>query len=146
MSIKEVKEQLRKLYEEIASPFTKDYIKEYNVKQLIPECLVELHKKISIPFANLAFGLIGVPLGLMVRRGGRMVGLGVGVALIIFYYIILTVGEKLAKTGSIHPFLGAWAPNIITSLIGVFLIIRTVREVPLRSLKLIRVLFPSESK
>lgn len=145
MSIKEVRAGLKRLYEENASPVTKDYIKEYNTKQLIPEYRVELYKKISIPFANLAFGLIGVPLGLIVRRGGRMVGLGVGVALIIFYYVILTAGEKLAKTGSIQPFLGAWTPNIITGIIGIILIIRTVREVPLRSMKLINMLFPSDS-
>jgi len=146
MSIKELKTELKRIYKETESSVTVDYVKEYNLKYLIPEYNLEFYKKLSIPFANLAFGLIGVPLGLMVRRGGRMIGLGVGVALIIVYYVILTAGEKLAKSSAIPPFLGAWTPNIIIGIIGIVLIIKTVREAPIRSFALINRLFPSEPK
>ncbi len=113
-------------------------LKEY----LIPNYLVELHKKFSIPFACLVFGLIGVPVGLIVRRGGRLVGLGVGVGIITLYYILLTAGEKLAQTSLYTPFLGAWTPNILTFIAGVILVIRTIRETPIRSLALVNRLFP----
>lgn len=146
MSIKELKNELKKIYEETESPLTLAYVKEFNLKRLIPEYRVELYKKISIPFANLAFGLIGVPLGLMVRRGGRMVGLGVGVGLIIVYYVILTAGEKLAKTVMFPPFLGAWTPNILMALAGVALIVKTIREAPIHTLGIINKLFPKESE
>ncbi len=146
MSIKEIKNELNKIYQETESPLTLAYVKEFNLKKLIPEYRVELYKKISIPFANLAFGLIGVPLGLMVRRGGRMVGLGVGVGLIIVYYVILTAGEKLAKTVMFPPFLGAWTPNILMALAGIILIVKTIHEAPIHTLSIINKLFPKESE
>jgi len=144
MSMKEVKDELKKLNEELQSPLTRDYVKEYIQKYQLNEYLVELYKKVSIPFASLIFGLIGVPLGLIVRRGGRMVGLGVGVALIIVYYVLLTIGERLGKAGVYPPFLGAWTPNILIGIAGIILTIRTIREAPIRTSKLISKLFPKE--
>lgn len=146
MSMKEIKENLKKFEEELASPVTADYVKNYIKKYQINEYKVELYKKISIPFANLAFGLIGVPLGLFVRKGGRMVGLGVGVGMIIVYYVILTIGEKVSKAGIYPPFLGAWTPNIVIGIAGIILIIRTIREMPIHSIKLLDKLFPSEQR
>jgi len=144
MSMKEVKDELKKLNEELQSPLTRDYVKEYIQKYQLNEYLVELYKKVSIPFASLIFGLIGVPLGLIVRRGGRMVGLGVGVALIIVYYVLLTIGERLGKAGVYPPFLGAWTPNILIGIAGIILTIRTIREAPIRTSKFISKLFPKE--
>jgi lipopolysaccharide export LptBFGC system permease protein LptF len=146
MSIKEVKERLKKLHGDLESPKISQETKRYIRKYLINEHLVELYKKAAIPFACLAFGLIGVPVGLLVRRGGRMVGLGVGVGLIIIYYVLLTAGEKLAKVGIYPPILGAWTPNILTSVAGIILIIKTVRETPVRSSRLINKLFPPRTQ
>jgi len=145
MSMKEIKQGLKGLNEQLESPKTGQETKSYIQKYLIPEHRVEFHKKVSIPLACLAFGLIGVPLGLMVRRGGRMVGLGVGVGLITLYYVALTAGEKLAKVSAYPPLLGAWTPNILTSVAGIILIIRTVRETPIRSSRFINKLFPPKT-
>ena len=143
MSIKEVRAGLKKYRAELKSPKTRLETKRYIRKYLISEYLVEFYKKFSIPFACLALGVIGVPVGLMVRKGGRMIGLGVGVGIITMYYVVLTAGEKAAKVGVYPPSLGAWTPNIITLVVGIILVIRTIRETPLRSSKLIDKLFPS---
>ncbi len=142
MSIKEIREEVKKFREELASSNTGAEKKKYIQKRFIPRYLVELHKKFSIPFACLAFGLVGVPIGLIVRRGGRMVGLGVGVGVITLYYVFLTAGAKIAEANVGPPFLGGWGPNILTSIAGIILIIRTVREAPIHSSKLINKLFP----
>ena len=144
MSIKQVKHHLAEFNKQLKSPRISESRKEYIRKVKLNEYKVELYKKTAIPFACLAFGLIGVPIGLMVRRGGRMVGLGVGFGLIIIYYVFLTGGEKAAKVGVFSPFLGAWTPNILTSVAGIILIIKTIREVPLRSSRLINKLFPPQ--
>ena len=153
MSIKEIKETIRGFREElklptageenaavkaVTGPARKKRLREY----FIPMYRVEYWKKFSIPFACLAFGLIGVPLGLIVRRGGRMVGLGVGLGIITLFYVLLTAGEKIARMGGLPPFLGAWIPNILTCVMGTILIIRTIRETPIRSSDLINKLFP----
>jgi len=142
MSIEEIKDKIRGYREELASPTTGSARKKRVKKSLLPEYRVELHKKFSIPFACLAFGLVGVPVGLIVRRGGRMVGLGVGLGIITLYYVFLMGGERIADAGIGPPFLGGWAPNILTCIAGIILIIRTVKEAPIHSLRLINKLFP----
>lgn len=90
--------------------------------------LVEYHKKFSIPFACLAFGLIGVPLGLMVRRSGKMVGFGIGLGLILVYYLLLQFGQDTGRRGLFPPGLSIWLPNIAIGAIGVGFAIRAILE------------------
>ena len=94
---------------------------------------VEYHKKFSIPFACLAFGLMGVPLGLMVKHGGRMIGFGVGLAVILVYYLLLQVGQSMGLNGIISPALAMWLPNIVVGIFGVVLSIRMIGEGTLRT-------------
>lgn len=144
MSIKELKEKIKKFRAEMAGLPADSGRRKVIEKTWLPEYSVELHKKFSIPFACLAFGLIGVPVGLIVRRGGRMVGLGVGLGVITLYYVFLMGGERIADAGIGPPFLGGWASNILTCTAAIILIIRTVREAPLHSSRLIDKLFPSK--
>jgi len=146
MSMKELKEKLKEFNGKLESPRISQEAKRQIRERLIPEYLVEYYKKISIPFACLVFGLVGVPAGLMVRRGGRMVGLGVGVGLLTMYYVVLTAGEKIAKVGAYPPFLGAWTPNIITAVVGTILLIRTIRETPIRSSRFINRFFAPDNR
>ena len=86
--------------------------------------LVELHKKISIPFACLAFTFIGVPLGMAVRKGGKAIGFGISLALIFIYYLLLVLGEMLGEKGTINQFVALWIPNFTLIIIGIVLSIR----------------------
>jgi len=89
---------------------------------------VEYQQKFSIPFACFVFGLIGVPLGIIVRRSGKMVGLGIGLVMIIVYYVLLEVGKNIGKQGIMPPFFALWLPNFVIGIGGIFLIIRAVFE------------------
>ena len=80
---------------------------------------VEYYKKFSIPFACIVFGLIGVPLGLIVRKSGKMVGFGIGNGLILVYYLLLQFGQNTGRSGILSPALSMWLPNIIIGLGGV---------------------------
>ncbi len=89
---------------------------------------VEIEKKYSIAFACLVFILIGAPIGMMTRA--HSVGIGFAISTIIFvvYYISLYGGEELADRMIISPFIGMWISNIIFTIIGIYLIIYSVRE------------------
>lgn len=89
---------------------------------------VEIHKKYAIAFACLIFVLIGVPIGMMTKTSG--VGMAFSVSSIIFmiYYTFLTVGEDLADKGFISPFISMWIANIIFGILGIFLVISSVKE------------------
>jgi len=94
---------------------------------------VEYHKRFSIPFACLAFGLIGVPLGLIVKRSGKMVGFGIGLGLILVYYLLLQLGQDTGRNGVLSPSFAMWLPNIVIGLLGVGLSARTILEEKLQA-------------
>ena len=99
-----------------------------NEQKQVNRYLVEIHKKYSIPAACIIFVLVGAPLGVMARRGGWTVGLGIGFVFFLIYWAFLIGGEKLADRGIIPPFWAMWAPNIFIGSVGIYLIIQTVRE------------------
>jgi lipopolysaccharide export system permease protein len=90
--------------------------------------LVEIHKKYAIAIACLIFVLIGAPIGIMTKTSG--VGMAFSVSALIFmvYYAILTGGEDLADRGVISPFIAMWISNIILGIIGIYLVIVSVKE------------------
>jgi len=91
--------------------------------------LVEIYKKYSIPFACIVFVLIGAPLGIMARRGNIAVGGGISLIFFIIYWIFLIGGEELADRDMLSPFLSMWLANFIVGAFGLYLLIRTAKEV-----------------
>ena len=90
---------------------------------------VEIQKKFAIPFACLAFGIMGLPLGITNRRGGKSSGFSLSIGIIVLYYVAYTNGEFLAASGRVHPFIGVWGANVIMVAAGIWLIGRANREI-----------------
>ena len=84
---------------------------------------VDLHMKYSIPFTGLIFVLLGVPLGLRVRRGNKATGVIISIVLVLFYYILLSTTRSFGRGGMLMPWLAAWAPNIFFGILGVFIML-----------------------
>ena len=99
-----------------------------NFDRQIDQYMVEIHKKYSIPMACLVFVLIGVPLGIMARRGGFGTAATLSLGFFVLYYACLIGGEKLADRGILSPFTGMWSANIIISMMGLYLTVRVARE------------------
>jgi LPS export ABC transporter permease LptG len=94
---------------------------------------VEIHKKFAIPFACIAFGILGLPLGITNRRGGKSSGFSLSIAIVVFYYVMISNGEQLAANGKIPAWLGMWGANLILLAVGIFLLSRANRDVAVRS-------------
>ncbi len=90
--------------------------------------MVEVHKKYSIPFACLVFILVGAPLGIMSRKGGMAVGLGLSLGFFIIYWAFLIGGEELADRGLIPAFWAMWSANILIGIAGIYILVRSARE------------------
>ena len=103
---------------------------------------VEIHKKYSIPFACIVFVFIGAPLGIMAHRGNMAVGGGISLVFFIIYWIFLIGGEELADRDMLSPFLSMWLANFIVGGFGLYLLIRTVREVSIINLNSLLKLIP----
>jgi LPS export ABC transporter permease LptG len=89
---------------------------------------VEMNKMFAIPFACIVFGILGLPLGITNRRGGKSSGFSLSIAIILIYYVMINNGEHLADTGKIGPAVAMWAPNVVLLAIGIYLLIRANRD------------------
>ncbi|HDI00343.1 MAG TPA: YjgP/YjgQ family permease [Firmicutes bacterium] len=85
---------------------------------------VELHKKYSIPAACIVFVLVGMPLGIRVRRGGLGVGFGLSVGFFVLYWAFLIGGEELADRMLVSPWAMMWAPDLLIGALGIYLLLR----------------------
>ncbi|MBC8394671.1 MAG: LPS export ABC transporter permease LptF [Deltaproteobacteria bacterium] len=94
--------------------------------------LVELHEKFAIPFACFALGILAVPLGMLQISATRSFGLVLGLTFFLLYYLMLTIGWTLGESGVYPPVLGMWTPNIVMGSIGIYLLVRTANERPVR--------------
>jgi len=88
---------------------------------------VEWWKKFAIPFASLVFVLLGVPLGILTRRGGAGVSLAISFGIFLVYWVCLISGETLAERLLLPPFWAMWAPNVIFLGVGLALLAAQVR-------------------
>lgn len=90
--------------------------------------IMEIYKKISYSFSSLIFILIGVPLGLLARRGEKTVGFTLSAVVITAYYLLQLGGEALTIKGLLFPSLGIWLPNIVFGAVGPALIFWTAEQ------------------
>jgi LPS export ABC transporter permease LptF/LPS export ABC transporter permease LptG len=88
---------------------------------------VEIHRRLSFPFACISFALLAVPLGARPRRGGRAAGFLITLILITGYYLMFTIGAGLARQGALPVWAGIWSANALTAALGLFLLPRLDR-------------------
>jgi LPS export ABC transporter permease LptG/LPS export ABC transporter permease LptF len=89
---------------------------------------VEIHKKFAIPVACLVFALVGLPLGITNRRGGRGSGFAMSLAIILGYYLLFNTGENWAEDGRVAPALAMWLPNALLAIFGAGFFFRREQE------------------
>jgi len=83
---------------------------------------IELHRRFAFPTACLVLMLVGVPLGMNSRRGGKGAGFVVTLGLVFAYYFLWIIGLGLARQNKISPVLGIWGANILFAVAGLVLI------------------------
>lgn len=79
------------------------------------------HKMFAVGVAVIIMFLIGAPFGAIVRKGGLGLPVVIGVVLFLFYYVLSTSLEKVARKGEFDPFLAGWLASFILAPIGLFL-------------------------
>ncbi len=83
------------------------------------QALIEVHKKLAIPFACFAFALVGIPLAQSLRRAGRGGGFAFSLLILLGYYLLLSTGETWAADGRLPPAAAMWLPNVLLIALGV---------------------------
>ena len=84
--------------------------------------LIELHKRFAYPAACIVLMLVGVPLGVTSRRGGKSSAWVFTILLVVLYYSLSLVGIALGRQNWIPAFLAVWSANILFAVGGIFLL------------------------
>ena len=97
-------------------------IKEHAGSRDQKRYLIELNNRFSYPAACLVLMLVGVPLGVVSRRGGKSSGFVFTLLLVILYYILSYTGVALARQDKMPVILAVWLANALFAVVGVFLL------------------------
>ena len=83
---------------------------------------IELHNRFAFPAACLVLMLVGVPLGVASRRGGKSSGFVFTILLVFVYYFLSSTGIALGHQNRLPAFLAVWSANLLFALVGTFLL------------------------
>jgi lipopolysaccharide export system permease protein len=108
--------------------------------QMRREIRLELQRRFALPFACLVFALAGVPLGMQNQRSGKAGGYSLAIGVIIFYYILLSIGKNLGEKGLIDSFSAMWTPNIVFTVFGLYAFRMAAEERPLPLVQRFRII------
>lgn len=102
-------------------------IQEFKQKHIILFPLfTELHRKITLSFSCLIFILIGFSLGNITKKGGKSIGFGVSLIVIIVYYLLLISATAISLSGKAPIAITMWMPNILFFVTGIILLRKSV--------------------
>jgi LPS export ABC transporter permease LptG/LPS export ABC transporter permease LptF len=84
--------------------------------------LIEMYNRFAFPVACLVLMLLGVPLGVSSRRGGKSAGFVFTILLVFVYYFLSSTGMALGHQSRLPAFLAVWTANILFAGAGTFLL------------------------
>lgn len=88
---------------------------------------IEMEKRYAYPTACLVLVLIGVPLGLSSKRGGKSAGFVLTIFLVFVYYFFSSTGTALARQEKLPVAVGVWAANGTFAVVGLLLLRQMTR-------------------
>lgn len=94
----------------------------------ILELKTNYYFKFAIPLTPLVFIFIAVPLAIRPQRSTSMLGMGLALLIVLIYYVLFTVGQKLGSVGALPPIIAAWGPNVLLAVIGGWLMYKRDRN------------------
>src|SRR5712692_3757330 len=89
---------------------------------------IEFHRRFALPTACIVLALVGFPLGLSAKKGGKSAGFVLTIILVFAYYFVSLTGVSLARQGKISPGLGVWLANLVCLGVAAFLLWRSERR------------------
>jgi LPS export ABC transporter permease LptG/LPS export ABC transporter permease LptF len=90
--------------------------------------LIEYHRRLALPTACIVLALVGIPLGLSSKKGGKSSGFVLTILLVFLYYSISLIGVSFARQGRLSPAAGVWLADLAFLAGGVFLLWQSERR------------------
>ena len=90
--------------------------------------LIEYHRRLALPTACIVLALVGIPLGLSSKKGGKSSGFVLTILLVFLYYSLSLIGVSFAKQGRLSPAAGVWLADFVFLAGGIFLLWQSERR------------------
>jgi len=84
--------------------------------------LLILHTRYAASLAPLLLVLVAVPIGILVRRGSRLAGLGAALPPLLIYLVSYFVFQGLGDKNRVSPLVAAYAPDVFLAVLAILLI------------------------
>ncbi|MDR3267301.1 MAG: LptF/LptG family permease [Tannerella sp.] len=109
--------------ETMTSPQLSEFIDRQKKRGIgnIQKFEIEYHKRIANAFSYFILTVIGVSLSSRKKKGGMGLNIGIGLGLSFSYILFMTVTSSFAVSGMVSPMIACWIPNIIYTLIAIYL-------------------------
>jgi lipopolysaccharide export system permease protein len=105
-----------------------DYLK--TVDQDMNSYWIEFHRKFALTATIIVLFFIGAPLGAIVRKGGFGAPVVIAALLFMIYFVLISVGESLANSNVVSPFIGMWFATMVLSPIAFILLRAAANDAP----------------
>ena len=101
------------------------YIEEEKAKGAeAKEYEYEKHRRIAFPFATIILSIVGLCVSSRKSRQGVGLHLLLGLLITFSFVMLMQFAQVFATLGGFSPLWAAWTPNIVYSLLSIFLIIK----------------------
>lgn len=109
--------------EMLTSPELRHYINKQKARGVanLQQFELEYEKRFAMTAAAFILTVIGLSLSSRKVRGGMGVNIGIGLLLSFSYILFMTVTQTFALSGFTSPRLAMWIPNIVYTIIAIFL-------------------------
>lgn len=110
-------------HEKMTSPELDEYIQRQRERGVgnIKTFEVERERRYAMTAAAFILTVIGMTLSVKKQKGGMGVNIGIGLVLSFSYILFMTITQTFALSGLTSAFVAMWIPNIIYTIIALFL-------------------------
>jgi lipopolysaccharide export system permease protein len=81
---------------------------------------IEFHRKFALTYAIIVLFFLGAPLGALIKKGGFGAPVVIAALIFMLYFILSSVGDNLADTGTVTPFIGMWMAAVVFTPVAFF--------------------------
>ena len=127
MSIRNAQSKLRNRNKNIQGQL--DFID--SMERDMDSFMIEFNRKFALTVAIIILFFIGAPLGAIVRRGGFGAPVVIAALLFMVYFVLITIGESLATSGTLSPFMGMWFSSFVLAPIAIYLMYAAANDRPI---------------
>lgn len=114
-------------FSQMSTPELRRWLDGHRGREAV-EARIEWHRRLALPLACIMLALVGIPLGVSSRKGGKSAGYVTAIFLAFFcYYLAFISLIGLAKQNEIPVAMAAWTPDAAFAITGLILIARLER-------------------